>query len=127
MEGLTFVLDFDSTFKVYNGDKLLGEIAQMNDGWAAYRANQSNRINPHRIGTYQSAARATNALTMGLEPNCSHPVEDRHFVGHVAAPGYGTAWECGACQEPMWGMTAASATPYAELDGVPELSPDDIR
>lgn len=129
MTDLNFVLKFDSTFNVYNGDKLLGEIALMSDGWAAYRASATNidRIKPQRIGTYKSAARAANALTAKPEQKCSHPAEDVFFVAHVAAPGYGKAWECGACQEPMWGATAASAMPYADLDGVPELSLDDIR
>lgn len=125
MTDLNFVLKFDSTFNVYNSDKLLGEIALMSDGWAVYRASATNidRIKPRRIGTYKNAARAANALTA----KCEHPAEEVTFVGHVAAPGYGKAWECGACHEPMWGMTAESATPYADLDGVPELSLDDIR
>jgi hypothetical protein len=63
---------------------------------------------------------------MDAVQKCEHPVGEVFFVGHIAAPGYGKAWECGACGTPMWGMTAESATPYAELDGVPEMTLDDI-
>jgi hypothetical protein len=55
---------------------------------------------------------------------CEHT--NLRFVGHIAAPGYGKAWECERCDEPMWGATADSAVPYRDLDGVPELSPEDV-
>jgi hypothetical protein len=61
-----------------------------------------------------------------MKDNCEHDPRDVFFVAWIAAPGYGKAYECGACGEPMWGMTAESATPVKDLDGVPELTLEDI-
>jgi hypothetical protein len=89
----------------------------------AYRAQAtlfSGRRAAWRLARADALIERANALI------CEHDPKDVFFVGHIAAPGYGKAWECGNCHEPMWGMTADSATPYRDLDGVPELSLEDI-
>lgn len=56
-------------------------------------------------------------------PSCGGQVA---FSGHLAAPGYGQAWECGSCGEGFWRANAAAEL-VAFAPGVGELSPEDVR
>lgn len=56
------------------------------------------------------------------------PHNKLRFVAHIAAPGYGQAWECTRCGEALWSPGGAcNAVPYSDLDGgPPELSIEDV-
>lgn len=56
---------------------------------------------------------------------CEH--DDLKFVGHIAAPGYGQAYECRHCGEAMWSACGMAAIPYASMERPPELTIEDVR
>lgn len=61
-----------------------------------------------------------------MENPCPHV--QLAFQGHIAAPGFGQAWKCKACGEPMWSPGGALfAQPYKDLDASSlELGPEDV-
>lgn len=59
---ITLTCVMDDAFDVYQDKQRIGEIALMSDGWAAYAVNNAGRVQPERIGTYDSAMRALMAL-----------------------------------------------------------------
>lgn len=52
---------------------------------------------------------------------------EEHLVyrGHIAAPGIGISFECAICEKAFVKLGARIIDP--ELEGVPELSPEDVR
>jgi len=69
-------------------------------------------------------------LTSSELPMPLHPEEHQHpeecsmvFQGHVAAPGYGVAYECSTCGRPWLKIGSAWADPREQ---VYELSPEDV-
>jgi len=60
----TVSLSFESTFNVFDNVTrvLIGQVALMSDGWAAYLATPTGRIKERRIGTYATAELAIRAV-----------------------------------------------------------------
>lgn len=50
---------------------------------------------------------------------------DLTFRGHIAAPGYGQSWQCVVCRRHFVKIGATFIDPA--VDGVPELTPEDVR
>lgn len=63
-------LSYENTFLVFDNitGVLIGEIGLGFDGWAAYIAGPTGRINHKRIGTYEDAERAVRAVDAAKMP-----------------------------------------------------------